>query len=117
MKTVYCLRGLPGMGKTTVAKALCHGRQESSVIVSADDYFCWRNFLAYLNRPEMFTIVIDNTNIRRKDFSNYRRAAINTGCRWIEMTIGDFDADSAMRRNTHGVPLEKIIRWKAEFER
>lgn len=70
-----------------------------------------------LNGTEL--IIVDNTNIKRRDFQNYVNLAQLHGYKVEEITIGGFDdefVNICFKRNQHGVPLEAIKRMAANFE-
>ena len=68
-----------------------------------------------LNAP---TIIVDNTNIRPKDFSEYMSGAQDHGYKTIVVGIQcrhDSDANTFFRRCVHGVPLSGIMKMKADY--
>lgn len=125
MKKVYIMRGIPGSGKSTKARELAG---ETGAIHSTDDYFevdgeyrfdprllhrnhqlnfqAFRASLAVGVNP----VIVDNTNIRRRDFKNYVKAAGEAGYQVEEIVIPLIDAKLAAQRNSHGVPEQAIQR-------
>jgi predicted kinase len=114
-KTMYILRGVPGCGKTTLAKNL------GGVICEADQYFmqeekylwsfenlekahqfCWDKCEKALADGEP-VVVVANTNIREKDVIAYyelgRKYEYNVFVLTVENWHGGIDI--------HGVPYEK----------
>lgn len=126
------------MGKSTIAQALLKSTSygERSTYCSADDYFvdlngnynfsreklgkahaeCQAKFRnAILNECEV--IVVDNTNVRRRDFAFYVHAAREAGYKLYEITVGSLDVEVSYTRNAHNVPLESIESMAKSFER
>jgi len=138
-KLVVIVRGLPGSGKSRLAKALASkvGFGIHAVVCSADDYFntprgyefnpaklpeahasCLKNFICSLNLG-CSLIVVDNTNIHRWEYLNYEGIALMAG---REVKIVEFVAKTVeevrvcIRRNSHGVPPAVIANMAVEFE-
>jgi len=130
------LRGIPGSGKSTKAKSLAgSGKIHSTddVIDSSGDY---REFFAKMIANKDFTplsnahetnlknaiksmedgvspIIIDNTNIKQNESKAYIVAALKLGyadnnIKFIDIGTAGLEAAELAKRNTHGVPLEKI---------
>lgn len=143
------MRGLPGSGKSTMARtiAIRHFEQggKSVAICSTDDYhmvdgqyvfqpnnlgrFHTCNQLKvwdFMNRG-VEIVIVDNTNIKRKDMKTYIQDASHTGYEIVEEIIGedfllgDQDLDHYVQlcfeRCTHGVPREAIERMARSFEK
>jgi predicted kinase len=139
MKCVFIVRGLPGSGKSSLAKSLAG---TGGYIVSADNYFVAadgrynfdaRNLgrahewcqLQYHNhlRTQHSPIVVDNTNVDLWEMKPYVQAALQYKydvkfCEpqtswWIERNL-----DMLAQKNTHGVSRQKIEtmleRWVSE---
>jgi predicted kinase len=142
MKRVYLMRGLPGMGKSTVAKALADAHTNGDpadrvepVIVSADDYFvqtdgtyawdrtklnlahsqCMSRFDAALKKG-VEVVIVDNTNIKRRDFAYYQGLAHEMGYQFFEVAVGNLDVEASTTRNKHGVPRETVERMAREWQ-
>ena len=124
---VTIMRGIPGSGKSTYAKAL-----NPEVICSADLFFmvsgeynfdpsliseahktCLRQFLHSLNRRAK-DIVVDNTNIHAWEISPYYNVA-EAHCYEVEIVNVHFDAPTAHNRCIHGVPFDVIYRMKRDM--
>ena len=129
------LRGIPGSGKSTMAKSLVvYGIIHSTddLIEATGDY---RGFFtkmiesgdfADLSRMHSKNLsnaiksmgdgitpcIIDNTCLRVREMSDYIKAALELGYSDDNIQIVDVDSDLSAEelaeRNTHGVPLDKI---------
>lgn len=132
------MRGIPGAGKSTVAKRLV----KEGVIHSTDDlieatgdylgYFAeikatnnWakhgrmhsKNFKNALTSMTegVSPVIIDNTNIKASEAKKYVMAALELGyanenIEFVEVGTAGLTAEVLANRNTHGVPLETIER-------
>jgi len=130
------LRGIPGSGKSTKGKSLVgQGKIHSTddVIETSGDY---REFFAKMISTGDFTplsrmhsknlndaissmksgvtpVIIDNTNIKQNEPKAYVVAALKMGfgdnnIKFVDIGAAGLDAETLAKRNTHGVPLEKI---------
>lgn len=128
MKTVKILRGIPGSGKTTLA------REMGELTVSADDYFmvdgvycfnpreihlahqaCWRRFYSEAT-SDTEVIVVDNTNITAAEIAPYVLPAEANGYKVQIITI-QADPVQAFSRNVHGVPSHIVLGMAQKLER
>lgn len=135
MKRVYLMRGLPGQGKTAVASALAAGH-DAVLVVSADHFFTkpdgtyewFREGLAAAHewcrsqyeaaiKTDTNVIIVDNTNIKRRDFKFYEDLALEAGYQFFEITVGNLDVEASAKRNKHGVPRETLERMAKEWQR
>ena len=148
------MRGLPGSGKSTEARILAGqhiadgGR--SVAVLSTDDYHMIDG--KYVFQPEKLgeyhmmnqehavelmdswveLVVIDNTNIKRRDMKPYINAGERNGYDIEQRIIGeeylvpaeemtqqlvDGYIKLCAKRNTHGVPLEAISRMARNFQK
>jgi predicted kinase len=140
MKDLFILRGLPGSGKSTLARTLSANAVAFGYIPtirSTDDQFMVDG--KYTFNPRMLgvnhnknqqlvrhdmeigvdCIIVDNTNIKRRDFATYIALAKEFGYTVHETVCGMFDEDSVKfchSRNTHGVPIEAVRRMAQNFE-
>ena len=135
-KELIILRGLPGSGKTTVAKQIVDGARDA-IICSADSYFMEDG--KYVFRQEelkqahnacqmsvmramangIAVVVVDNTNIKRDDMRPYVEMALNHGYEVSIRTIGGMtpkDIETYLKRQVHGVPQEKVEKMAHEYE-
>jgi len=122
-KTLYITRGLSGSGKSTLAKQL------GGEVYSSDDFFMvngeyvWDEegvpYAHFWNRGRVeeamkkgdSPIIADNTNVKKWEMKPYVELALKYGYE-VELkepqTPWKFDAEELAKRNTHGVPLERI---------
>ncbi len=144
MKRLVLMRGIPGSGKSTKARAIMiehlSKRGRSMAICSTDDYHEVNGEYVFnaemlpqfheLNheRAEEFMkcetelVVIDNTNIKHRDMKCYKDSAEQLGYTVEEVILGkdklkftDY-IQMCAARNTHGVPLEAIERMARKFQ-
>src|SRR6185503_16474175 len=138
MKIVYILRGLPGSGKSTIATKLINIQDGFAHIFSADQFFineygdyifnssslkqahefCRNRFSAAI-KNEIHPIVIDNTNTMKWEYDWYIEQASLAGYSHQVIIVGEFSDEACTyyaKRNTHGVPLETIIKMRNRFE-
>ena len=140
-KRVYILRGLPGMGKTTIAELLRdHHHNSTAVICSADQYhmvknketgekeykynpkriglchqLCQRKFHRSVE-AKIPVIVLDNTNLIYDDYRLYEQVALKAGYKVFEITVGSLDVQTSFERNSHDVPMDTIQKMAKRFE-
>ncbi|XP_037534212.1 NEDD4-binding protein 2-like 2 [Nematolebias whitei] len=129
------MRGLPGSGKTTLARKLL-SNSPSGVILSTDDYFAQKNGYRYdvglLGAAHEWNqwrakdalqdgcspIIIDNTNLQAWEMKPYVKMALDRGYKvdFCEPDTGwKFDPYELEKRNKHGVPHEKIAQMMDRF--
>ncbi|KAL6631500.1 P-loop containing nucleoside triphosphate hydrolase protein [Neocallimastix californiae] len=141
-KLFYILRGLPGSGKTTLAKSINSSHDNKGVILSSDDYFMVDG--KYVYDPSKISeahasnqqkcrekcqegvspIIIDNTNVRRWEAKVYVEMAQEFGYK-IEIREPDTawwkngDVEQLAGKTLHGVPVDKIQgmleKWENDF--
>lgn len=130
-KIITIMRGLPGSGKSTKAKEL--SQKTGAIICSTDDFFMidgkyvfdsrklginhMRNHekVKNLMKENNLHIIVDNTNIVRKDFSKYVQMAKEYGYE-VEYVIVECDVETSIARNTHNVPPDVIRKMAARFQ-
>lgn len=124
MKKLIIIRGLPGSGKTSLARLM------SSVVCEADDYFIQpdgsyqfdrdklkeahtqcQNKCREAMQQELEIIVVSNTAVRRWEMEVYKGYAIAFGYEVFEITMS-----GPLRPNVHNVPDEVIARMKDTWE-
>ncbi len=123
------LRGAPGSGKSTWAANYANYETAPCWVVSTDKFFINDNGeyifdvkkLGYNHRlafeefqravNERFpTVILDNTNIRIRDYKKYVDTARNTGYTIVQKVFNGGYV------NTHGVPLEKVEEMRQRFQ-
>lgn len=136
-KHLYLLRGLPGSGKTTLARQLQRDYPRA-LIFSTDDFFFREDGTYEFNpifleeahewnqkrarkamRSGTSPIIIDNTNLHAWEMKPYAVMALENNYEVIFRepdTRWKFNVQELARRNIHGVPKEKIQRMKERYE-
>jgi len=128
LRKIILLNGIPGAGKTTYTKTL----PPSAVICSADhgmmvgDKYvfhprklgpahkaCKTKAFAAIARGEPL-VVIDNTNIKFRDFKEYIDAGKAAGYE-IEIVRLDCAPEIAIKRGTHNVPADVVRRMASDL--
>jgi len=129
--TVYIMRGIPGSGKSYVAKSLCPPSTPAT-IASADNYFinkktgeyefnfkkltkahqqCRTAFLDALLRKDA-VVVVDNTHTQRWEYADYVKIATLAAydVRVIQIRCPNAKvAEQCAKRNGHGVPAKHVL--------
>jgi predicted kinase len=120
--TIYC--GVPGSGKTTMAKR-CH---PYAALLAADDLFtkpdgswefdpsklgeahaaCLRRFIGLASTRSAGEVVVHNTNSSIAELAPYAAVALAYGCELDIVTLV-CDPAVAAARNVHGVPPERVL--------
>lgn len=134
MKKLIIMQGLPGSGKSTVARNLVNVHFRAGVIFSTDDFWIdkdgqyrfdgsrikeahqW-NFNRFENewlaKNVDYPAIIDNTNLSPMEWEKYTQIAEenNIPFEFIQpKTIWAWDVEECALRNTHNVPREAIQR-------
>ena len=139
-KKLILMRGLPGSQKSTKANEII--KKYGGVIHSTDDILLEygdgdygkafgmkiknKPVLGIAHRKNFYRavksmkdgispVIIDNTNIKRRDFKNYIKEALKMGysdsnIEIIDIGTNGFTLEELANRNTHGVPLETITK-------
>lgn len=139
MNKLIIMRGIPGSGKSTKAAQIANGHNGTVTIRSTDDQFKVGG--VYIFNPRLLgvnhannqrlvkedmqkgisLIIVDNTNIKRRDFAPYIQMAKTFGYEVVEEIIqappfSDEYVKMCAERNQHGVPFESIRRMADNFE-
>lgn len=125
MKELFLLRGLPGSGKSTIAKSISDVHYEADMyFVDADgnydfnatllkDAHNWCQLMTETamnyNTPK---IVVSNTFTQEWEMSAYREMAEAHGYTVYSIIVENRHEGV----NTHGVPEESLSRMKQRFE-
>jgi predicted kinase len=138
MKQVIIMRGPPGSGKSTLTLNIEAEYGMPAVICSADHFFyfdkphdpinykfnpkllgrahdkCREDFKEALLANEAL-VIVDNTNIKLRDFQWYIKYAIDSGYNVAVHSIVGCSAKECYKANVHGVPIEAIERMINNF--
>ncbi|GIX82485.1 NEDD4-binding protein 2-like 2 [Caerostris extrusa] len=135
-RTMIILRGLPGSGKSYLAKYLA-SLDDHCIILSTDDFFnCNGKYVFNWTRLEAAhnwnqsrakqavldgrgPIIIDNTNIEVWEMMPYVSMAKQFGYRLEILEPGTpwkFEVSTLADKNTHGVRNEKIAKMLAKYQ-
>jgi predicted kinase len=154
-KNLVIMRGVPGSGKSYAARELADTNPDDSIICSTDAYFVNLGGGTYKFDPSKLglyhkanleratgamemcfgLVIIDNTNIVKRDFSSYVDAALRYGYEvqyrepdtwwWLHVRQylpliseeGSIEAAQEFQKRTvHGVPVEAIARMLRRWE-
>lgn len=125
MKNLYLLRGLPGAGKSTLAKEI------GGIILEADQYFVELNTNEYKFDPSKLKDAHNDCRMRCERWmkTGYQIIVSNTFTQWWEMqpyydlaNRFDYKVFSLIvenrhnGKNIHGCPDDKIEQMKVRFE-
>jgi predicted kinase len=129
MKSFIIMRGIPGSGKSTYIK----NYYPEAKVCSADHYFetprgyffdasklsqahghCKRSVLDAMEQGAPL-IVLDNTNIKLAWFKEYIETAKRFGYE-VGAVRMICDPEEAFKRNSHGVPKDKIVSFKERLD-
>lgn len=132
--TILLIGGLPGSGKTSLAKILAnpYGESTNAPMLAADDFFyregaykfnpaklqeahewCQSRVARYMGFGEPL-LIVHNTFTQHWETQPYRKLADEYGYRLFFVTLGDGgeSLQSLCDRNLHGVPLDVLSRMK-----
>lgn len=142
-RVLVIMRGVPGSGKSTAANSIkcldgrvfiCSTDNVNTALNGGEYIFEPKNLGLFhkINRETALAcmknradvVVIDNTNIKRKDYRDYVADGQLYGYEIVEWKIGETDftganhplADKYAARNTHGVPYDVILRMGRQFQ-
>lgn len=130
-RTLILMQGVPGSGKSTVARKLLEDTPEWAVILSTDDFWGadykfdaaklgeahrWnQRSVAKALASDVRIVIVDNTNIKRRDAEPY--LALAQMFEYIVQVVRvQVDIKLALERNTHNVPEDVICRMANEME-
>lgn len=125
MNTLYLIRGLPGSGKSSLAKDLEH----IAIRVEADDLFldhdgdynfdatklkqaheyCYEKASEYLKFE--YNVVVSNTSTTEKEVKRYQELAEKYNAVFVSLIVENRHGNSSV----HNVPAEKIQQMKNRF--
>ena len=133
MRLAVISRGIPGSGKSTFNKIfseVCREAGYNISIHSTDDYhmvdgkyvfqmdkLAWfhkRNHTAFCKSLSdgVNVVVVDNTNLKAKEYKNYSESAIDAGYPVIAVRFIPDDVEKHFARQAHGVPLDRLVAMK-----
>lgn len=141
-KTLLIMRGLPGSGKSSVSneiQRLFQTLENTQVVrISTDEIlemceagYKWAGYKMKLYHSmarklvnaslncDVPLIILDNTNIKRKEFESYIVDARAKGYKVRLLTVGYFDEEAiqlSFERNSHNVPIEAIRRMAQAYQ-
>jgi predicted kinase len=130
-KILIVMRGISGSGKSTLARKLAS--ENNGVICSTDDFFMVDGVYKFnarllgvnhkknqdkcedLMKNESPCIIIDNTNIKKKDYKHYLDLAQKYGYTVVIKKL-EWNVQECINRNLHEVPAETILKMAQNFE-
>lgn len=124
MKDLIIVRGIPGSGKTTVAKkfgrAICcaddyvtdiNGNYNWSVkTIGASHAWCQRKCERFM-KADIETVIVANTTTTEKEMTPYLELASTYGYRVFSIVVENRHGG----KNVHNVPDETLIKMKDRF--
>lgn len=128
MKTLYLIRGIPGCGKSTLAKELLNNGVVQ-FIFEADQYFvddtgnynfdatklkqaheqCQSNTVSKL--LEGYSVAVSNTSTTEREVATYQKIAEQCGARFVSMVVENRHGST----NVHDVPIDAIDKMRQRF--
>lgn len=124
MKSLFLLRGCPGAGKSTLAKAIGGSHVETDMFFMKDNEYkfdplllkeahewCKKTAETAMSRGED-KVVVSNTFTRKWEMSAYYELAEKYGFTVFSLIVENRHGG----KNVHGVPDERILQMKERFE-
>jgi predicted kinase len=123
MSVLYIVRGIPGSGKSTIAKKLVGDNyREADMYFMKDGKYEWKredikkahawchNEIENLMIADVSDIAVSNTFVKMWEYEPYIDLAIQYNYHYVVLECyGEFE-------NTHNVPKEVVERMKTQFE-
>lgn len=126
---LYLVRGLPGSGKTTLAKKLGGNWVAADDFFVSDGQYCfdpeqlamahsWCEDCAKTMLAQKVDVAVHNTFSQRWEMQPYLQAAkfFKSGLTVIDLYDAGLTDEQLATRNTHGVPLATIRQMRARWE-
>lgn len=128
MSALYLIRGLPGSGKSSLAREL----QDSGIVhksVEADDYFVdeWGKYNFDATKLHLahqmcqfaaedylelgFSVAVSNTSTTEKEVAVYKKIAEKYNAKFVSIVVENRHEG----KNVHGVPEDKLLQMKCRF--
>ena len=133
MAVAVISRGIPGSGKSTfnrMLKSVSEARGFNIAIHSTDDFhmvdgkyvfqmdkLAWfhkRNYTAFSKSISdgVDVVVVDNTNLKAKEYKNYVAVATNFGYPVVAVRFIPDEIEKHFARQAHGVPFDRLVAMK-----
>lgn len=123
MKNLILLRGLPGAGKSTLAKLICNQHVEADMYFKKNGEYnfdasklkqahewCQERTEQYM--IQRFNVVVSNTFTTEGELAPYIRLAVKHGYRLVSLVVENRHGNSSI----HGVPNETVERMHNRFK-